>query len=416
MNCSLIALSLLIAALFGPRAEAQTCRVATIWVDPAWGHDDPLAASDDYINDPATPCRTLQFAIDHMNAYLRKSWGTTNTTEGLVYAMPGLYGPHGPFSSGDTFPIWMQDRVHVQGVGARECVIRGGGSDTFGTFWPQPSLPPFGPQTQEKEVLIAFRDSSEFSAMRGPNGVFQPPQVPEDLAPWVATGETAELIDGFTFQGGDVQVYVAPPYQNGDDFLNGYPLAARITNCVFDMRHQWVASEQVDENLPLSTYTVSGPTFGVLMAKPHHDGSHSNSHPAQTPGYFDQEVLIASNTFVMAEWRSGSGWIHTARSDAVAILDVVDPNPLNGFPDANLQLRGLGNPNIINNLIRTWPGNQPSNTGHMAMLGIERADTRASDDAAMPLCRLTPTPSPRRGLDPATRPSNRSRFNACRSV
>jgi len=141
------------------------------------------------------------------------------------------------------------------------------------------------------------------------------------------------------------------------------------------MRHQWVASEQIDGIPPVSTYSVAGPTFGVLMAKPHY-----SLGQGQPDGYFEEEVLIASNTFILAEWRLGTGWIHTARSEAVAIMDVVDPAPINGFPDLiDTQLRGLGNPVIINNLIRTWPGVQPANSGHMAMLGIERTDTRITD-------------------------------------
>lgn len=369
MNRSLLALIVLVSGFATSSARAQ-CKIANIWVDPAWGQDISGLAADAYIDDPSMACRTLQFAIDHMGQYLRKAGFDNPDIEGVVHAMPGLYGPHGNYSSGDQFPIWMHDRVHVQGIGARQCVIRGGGPNTFGTFWPTGQVP----QTMDKKVLVAFRDSSQFSRMRSATGTLEVPSVPEHMPPWAGRGETAELIDGFTFQGGDVQVYVCPGYQNGFNVLGGGPLAARITNCVFDMRHQWAASEQVDGTPPFATYSVDGPWFGVLMAKPHY-----SLGPGQPDGYFEEEVLIASNTFILAEWRLGTGWIHTARSDAVAIMDVVDPAPNNGIADLNTQLRGLGNPIIINNLIRTWPGVQPASSGHMAMLGIERTDTRIID-------------------------------------
>ena len=87
------------------------------WVWPAWG-DDATGA----INDPNQAFKSIQSAIDALSAHILAALDPT--LEGVVWCMPGVYGPtasqtHGPSASGDTFPIWMKHRVHVRGVSAR---------------------------------------------------------------------------------------------------------------------------------------------------------------------------------------------------------------------------------------------------------------------------------------------------------
>jgi hypothetical protein len=104
MNSSLLALIVLVSGFAASPARAQ-CKIHNIWVDPAWGQDIAGSPSGAYIDDPSMACRTLQFAIDHMGQYLRKAGFDNPDIEGVVHAMPGLYGPHGNYSSGDQFPI-----------------------------------------------------------------------------------------------------------------------------------------------------------------------------------------------------------------------------------------------------------------------------------------------------------------------
>ena len=100
------------------------------WVDPEFGVDGPSMATTGspllffpQVNDIDAPFRTIQYAINALEHHLVSAFNAGNpAVQGLVYALPGIYGPSG---NGEFFPIHMRDRVHVQGQGARGCVIRG---------------------------------------------------------------------------------------------------------------------------------------------------------------------------------------------------------------------------------------------------------------------------------------------------
>ena len=112
---------------------------AFAWVDPVNGVDATAS-----FGDPDAPFKTLQLAIDTVWAHLHDYNSDPNNdllTEGTVYAQPGVYGPasspNGLNSSGDTFPITLRDRVHVKGVGARRCILRGiDNAPGVNAFWP----------------------------------------------------------------------------------------------------------------------------------------------------------------------------------------------------------------------------------------------------------------------------------------
>lgn len=358
----------------GPQEDGLT-PLTRAWVDPAFGSDPAPSASQ--VNNPSTPYKTIQRAIDDVHLSLRAQYLPPSNTNvrGLVYCLPGLYGPHTQTtpSSGDTFPITMRDRVSLQGLGADTCIIRGVTASSTTPqrpiFWPDPSLCPTPPGLcahPEKQVLIDFRDSGEF------NFSFPPP--PNSmLPPWAGEGDYSESIDGFTFQGGDVQVLFQTYYQS-TSFAE--PLSGKITNCVFDMRHDWTAYVQGSSGAV--TEQVHGPYFGVMMSKAYMGPLHVTQG---SPGYYDQTVLVANNTFVLAEWNFGGTWTNS-RDSAVGIIDVTDrgctPGPASCANaigvDPNTTLRGVGNPGIMNNIFRTWPNDQQPAIG-MAMLGIDAQDT-----------------------------------------
>jgi hypothetical protein len=73
--------------------------------------------------------------------------------------------------------------------------------------------------------------------------------------------DTVERIDGFTFEGGDMQVLFA------NFELLDYELSAHVTNCVFDMRDNWTAPLPAPPIGPGVTTTISGPHFGIVMCK-----------------------------------------------------------------------------------------------------------------------------------------------------
>src|SRR4029453_16542003 len=115
------------------------------------------------------------------------------TSPGLVHANPGVYSPT---TNGESLPVVMRDWIHVQGTGARQCIIRGtpDQSDTMQVFLPDGDCD-CGFLTQA-EVLVGL--SILFNA----------------------TDE--EMIDGFTFQGGFIQVYSR----------NEATTRASISNCI----------------------------------------------------------------------------------------------------------------------------------------------------------------------------------------
>ena len=332
------------------------------WVDPVFGVDGPgiVTSTSPFgffaqVNDATTPFKTLQAAIDAVESHVITAFNAgAPLSEGLVYAMPGLYGPGG---NGEHFPVQVRDRVHLQGQGARGCVLRGLGIPlTFTpTTYAMPTIPgaPAIPGLVE-EVLVDFSNSSKFSQVFG-------------TLPWIGLEETSEMLDGFTFQGGEVQVL----FHRQPGGIPGAPeLRGRISNCLFDMRHDWPVTSQG----PI----VPGPLFGIQMAKVVSLADLGNQSCPPT-GYPDQLVLIANNTFVMAELRIDAelGLVSdfSARDQAVAIIDVTDPacNLAPAPPDASP--RGLGNPIIVNNLFRTVPNFGSVLSRPFAMLGIDGGDT-----------------------------------------
>ncbi len=153
------------------------------WVDPVSGTDGAtLQARQEQINDPEMPFKTLHQAILTLYRHLTlfNDGPLDLGTEGTVYALPGVYGPtdgltggvNGPSSSGDIPPIVLRDRVHVKGVGAGRCIIRGNGEDFTHTtaFWP---TPPYGSNAVLREVLVDLSRANE--AYNNPFTASQPP-------------------------------------------------------------------------------------------------------------------------------------------------------------------------------------------------------------------------------------------------
>ncbi|MCC7013040.1 MAG: hypothetical protein IT454_10800 [Planctomycetes bacterium] len=336
------------------------------WVDPVAGND-AIAQ----INDPTAPFKRLQTAIDTCQSFLATVvLNPDSPTQALVYAQPGVYGPssqgaNGPHSSGDALPIRMRDRVHVRGVRARDCVLRGTGDPGAGAPATQqffPNRPTIGGKWAEDgnlefaEILLDL-SLVDFGAPL-PGGGTPPWYDPLDL-----TRDALEVFQGLTFQGGDIQVWAAA------GTLWNAGARAVVANSVFDLRHQ-VAIRPA----PGAAYvSLPGPTFGVLL----------NKQKLQSPqGYTDQQVLLLGNTFVFGR-REGTQWLERCRDDAVGIIDVTDPGcafASGGSYDCDLTLRGVGNCGVVNNVFRTFPYSYaPGAPKPMAMLGIDHADTAIVD-------------------------------------
>ena len=327
------------------------------WVDPVFGvNGQPVAIPGGplpiflQVDDISAPFKTIQYAIDAVETHLVGRFNAGDSAiEGIVYALPGLYAAAG---NGEVLPINMRDRAHLQGQGARGCVIRGDGVPVQPTryFLPYGS----GPAAPLGEVLVNFTFSHQFSL-----GLFNFP------LPWSAGLETSEMLDRFTFQGGDVQVLFYKEINN--NLLGGAPLRGRVSNCLFDMRHNWTVP-----NPSGPPTTVQGPYFGIEMAKAW------ATSIGTTGGYYDQQVLIANNTFILAEMAYdpilGAPYnASLSRAEAVAIIDVTDTGcgSLAQNTDPDNSLRGVGNPIVVNNLFRTHPGLPYG----FAMLGIDLKDS-----------------------------------------
>ncbi|MBI4884927.1 MAG: hypothetical protein HY826_12825 [Actinobacteria bacterium] len=334
------------------------------WVDPVFGVDPVVPSTGfDRINDEGQPFRTLQRAMDVCQIFLDQQYQSDpamyETTQAIVYALPGLYGQHAQ-GSGDAFPIRMRDRVHLQGVNSRTCIIRGGFSTKIPVIWPDQER--VGISGYPAEVLVDFSESTKWSPLPFPavGGISWSP---------IAV-DVPEMLDGFTFQGGDVQVL----FQSDQKFnvaSSFVELQGRVSNCVFDMRHNWRDR--------LADSVIAGPFFGVLMAKHWFDMTDGFS------GYVDQPIVIHNNTFIMAQWGKpleggNRQWVNDSRRDAVGIIDCTYPG-CDKWPvakrDVDLYVRGVGNPMIFNNLFRTRPVPAGGSwaTKPMAMLGIDAGDT-----------------------------------------
>ncbi|MAE29507.1 MAG: hypothetical protein CMJ87_11095 [Planctomycetes bacterium] len=278
------------------------------WVDPVRGSD--LTGT---IGQASLPFSTLGAAIAAVS-----NVGPSLANPGLVHANPGLY-------VNELLPVTMAEFVHVQGTDARSCVLRG---DMTGV--PQTPFSPFMPYVNQTPANTPSEILVDFSGLTDSSFV--------------------EMFDGFTLRGGDIQVFA--------DTAAG-EIDGCVSNCVFDM---------LDWSLPTGTppgTLLPGPDFGVLMV---HIWNGPLEPPFDAP-YPDIRLHILNNTFI-------SKWFVNAPSNApmetvsatstnVAICDVNDPRP--GDPDT--ALRGVGNPNIQNNLIRGET---------MALLGIDASDTQVN--------------------------------------
>jgi len=271
----------------------------------------------------------------------------------VVYALPGVYGDHGDNSSKDILPIVMRERVHVKGVGANRCIIRG--SLINQSFFPSFIFWPTGPTQGTNQLLQVLVNMAAINSRAPTPSNHNPP--PWGLLSGGVVPDQREILSGFTFQGGAVQVYVPSGYVDQEQ-------TAIVSNCVFDMRHGFSPNPS-DPNT-----TLPGPYFGIMMAK---------KFLVNSPGYPDQKVLIANNTFIMGQWgRDLAGteqWIGSARDEAVAVIDVTNPLCQGGGGDCDETLRGIGNPGLINNVFRTKPG-----TSQRALLGIDEDDTLIQGD------------------------------------
>jgi len=353
---------------------------------------DPDSADKEalYINDPSLKFKTLQAGIDAMQRHLANEYdAVTNPNEqGIVYALPGLYGPFGPgVSSDDQLPIRMRDRVHVQGAGARQCVIRGASTIGQAVTNTATVLLPTRPSisTAPREVLVTYGLAHPGTYLPTIDG--SPPTTP---APWLIyppaldADNAAEVFDSFSLLGGDVQVSLE---QIGTFLAPEWGPACRISNCVFDLRHDWKhIVPPLTESSPSGT-NIAGPYVGIHI--PRRATCYSGDPGAQYVGYLDGRTLIAHNTFVFAHWNNipGQGWESWSRDEAVGILDFNNPacattpctDPNATTASGVIDYRGIGNPCIVGNVFRTRPLVAGALVQPFAMLGIEARDTLVSN-------------------------------------
>ena len=306
---ALAGLTLLLAPLaaFTPPVHAQCPQDTYVeaWVDPFYGNN-----ATGMVRDITKPFQTISAAITAVGSSLG------NDEEGLVHALPGLYARHiNNQEIGEQFPIRMQSRVHVQGAGAKETVIRARAEDEnqnfMSVYWPENGNPHRGLR------LVAV----DFSQ---------------------ATGLEPVMFDGFTIQGADIQVYA--------ESLHDSP-KGRVSNCVFDMRHGG------EEDL-------EGPSFGQMTVR----RNIGEKMVRYEPVFFH----TFNNTFLQG-YRYGEGptEVDLARPEAVAICDVNDPESPSGIVDPG-PIRGLNDLHIQNNEIRCLSGVGQQRT---ALLGIDAGDT-----------------------------------------
>ncbi len=362
---------------------------AEVWVHPTDGVN-PATADDEalYINDPSLKFKTLQAAIDAMQRYLAAHYVVpfNPAQEGIVYALPGLYGPfsvHG--ASGDVLPIVMRERVHVQGAGARQCVIRGASTmaapappNTSNIVWPVTPFPlPSGAHIVSKEVLVTYQFSSPDDLVPQFVGAPIPGPWRRPQGPYFDSDNVAEVLDSFSFFGGDVQVLIR--YSGATATQPTHFAASRISNCIFDLRHNWKPEAPFDPD----GSEVSGPSVAIHMSR---RSTCTGGGSGQFAGYLDGRTLIAHNTFIFARWKgpTSNDWDTLSRDEAVGILDVTNPNCSDGAcSDGDHWFKGVGNACIVSNIFRTRP--QPaggSAARPFAMIGIDQDDTLVNDGLA----------------------------------
>ncbi len=318
----------------GSIALAPDCpEVVTAFVDPNHGTDPP-SPNEITLRDhleQGLSFRTIQMAIDACQLGVIDVFNDTSIpnhqdARGVVLCLPGTYGPTGVQAGPkDDLPIVIRDRVSLRGQGARRVVLRGESPDNTPSniFWPNNQT--CGVFQGGYEVLIDFRHEWTDQGY--------------EQTPW--TDNSEEFVDGFTFQGGDVQVYF-----DGEGQRLG-----RVSNCLFDMRHD-----------PMG---VPGPYFGIEIV---------HGYDPNSPGYPSHPINVLNNTFILGEVCPAGVSALLARPEAVAIIDVNDPkcSVPNGF-DPDMSLRGVGAPSIQNNLIRDLP----NQTSQVVLLGIDKFDVKA---------------------------------------
>ena len=320
-----------------------------VWVDPINGND-----ATGIVGDGTQPFLTATTALNQLQLALTASGGASAANRGLVHLDAGIYSLT---TNGETFPIVMSDFVDIQGIGAKQTVLRGTADATVEAFRPLTDSSCNCGVRDQNIVLVDFSDAID--------------------------DEYDEMIDGVTFQGADIQVYAE---------AREHAIDGRISNCVFDLL-DGPNSEGVG---------YAGPDFGILMvhAVQSDGGGGPKGDPTDPPGtgdptdppiggdptdppgtgddgnggvsYNDVRLHVFNNTFVQSWDRDGFVDPEpdvSAADTSVAICDVNDPACGSANPDPNPLLRGVGNPNIQNNLIRAFDDTPP-----IALMGIDNAD------------------------------------------
>lgn len=331
-----------LTAFFSDGAGAQTYQA---WVDPTFGSGGGGTVSVGGVPPAAaaTPFLTIGGAIAAISGIAGTGGtaplGAGNT--GLVHCMPGIYSP---LTNTEPLPITMVDFISLQGTaGARGSIIVGYQTAPFGA----------GP-----------------GVLPGVNGVYLPtlPNSRSTLLEVLVDGSGLndlfpEMIDGFTFRGGSIQLYI-------ETELN--PVAWTISNCVLDMLN--FPPEPAGSLLPVAAgapagTAVPGPWFGVLQVADYN----------VTPPYNGARTNFLNNTVIMG-WQAGpDGPVGTATSlpGAVGYCDVSDPLTNPAYPpfgaDPLAQQAGFSPMNIQNSIFRTLL--TQVGTGTAAMIGVDSNDT-----------------------------------------
>lgn len=342
-----------------PLVVRRRCKEA--WVNPCHGGAGEVGCPD-------KPYLTIADAIVGLIGA-----SVSPTEPGIVHLDAGVYSPTTNF---EPMPIYMEPNISIRGLGAKECVIRHQYIDDEATkpsYVYYPEVPPGatygpgdGPGWWQHRYVIIDTDHLEI-----------PPG---------QTGNYIEFIDGVTFQGGDVQVYLAAELQNEE-------VTFRVSNCVFDMLDYSSDWGQALDNVVPSD--VTGPDFGLLVVNqvltpPGSPVCPTDPNLFTGVQYLDMPSSVLNNTFVMHWYASGdpsTPWLAvSAKAEAVAICDAGDPKN----EDCDQRIRGISKLNIQNNLIRSTDNQWP-------MMGIDARDSTCS----VCLVQTTTTPAPTNAFDSA---------------
>jgi hypothetical protein len=276
------------------------------WVNPQTGSDPGV------LGDVTHPFKTLHAAIDALRFA---------SLTGVVRAMPGTYSD-APGYNDEQFPLRLQPGISLQGVGAKECVLRR-------TVAADPA------RIDESETVVLPR--LPFTGAR------------EQVYPIISTSQVLNsgpdvFIEGFTFQGGQIQIV---SWAEDEQYV-------RIDNCVFDLRTGGAED-------------LHGPDFGILLV-PIWD---VHTIP---PSYPVLRYNILNNTFIQGfRWGASPGDRDTCTPRCVALCNSNDPALWAPGKDLPLQIRGVSPLSVQNNVFRSLP-----NGNGTAMLGIDYADARVA--------------------------------------